>query len=159
MAELRPDQVRARIAATLQGLVLTTGTAGTLHEAPCDPERIVQDTPVQRLHLAFGVLVRTTNPLPTIQRQRQGRPLRVMTTVSVYLLHKQRKTDMVLDRDYAAAAESEAIVAVIGTSGSDGLEVTYDGTPLRQSNPTLDDRPGSILTQIDFLATHNVATA
>lgn len=157
MSTLRPDQVRARVAATLEGLVLTTGTLGTLREAPCDYDAMPSGVPAQRQHLAFGVAVPTTTEAPE-QKQRQGRPLRVATSVRVRLLHKQRTTDAVLDMDHAVAAESEAIVAVLGASGANGLQVTYTGTSERRPIPPTPEVPGAVLLQLDFLATHRIAT-
>lgn len=152
MATLRPDQVRARIAATLEGLTLTTGTAGTLHEAPCGYHDMPAGVPDQRLHLAFGVALTRTAPAP-VQRQTQGRPLRVTSTVSVRLIHKRRASDAVADEDAALAAESEAIVAILGTSGADGLQVTYQGTSSR--NPI----PEGLLITIDLEASYLAVTA
>lgn len=157
MSTLRPDEVRARTAAALQGLVLTTGTAGTLHEAPCDYDAMPAGVPAQRQHLAFGVAVPSTTEAPD-QKQRQGRPLRVSTALRVRLLHKQRTTDAVADMDAALAAESEVIVAVLGVAGTGGLEVTYDGTAERRPIPPSQEVPGAILLQLDFTATHRIAT-
>jgi len=152
VATLRPDQVRARIAATLEGLTLTTGTAGTLREAPCGYHGMPAELPDQRMHLAFGVAVTTTKGAPE-QRQRQSRPLRVESAVSVRLAHKRRTSDAVADEDAALAAESEAIVALVGTGGADGLQVTYQGTSRREPIPE------GIMITIDLRATHLIATA
>lgn len=154
MATLRPDQVRARIAAALEGLTLTTGTLGTLREAPCSYDDMPAAVPDQRVHLAFGATLSRTVPVP-VQRQRQGRDLRVASDVAVRLLHKRRRSDAVSDVDDAMAAEAEAIVAVLGVSGADGLQVTYQGTSRRADVA----QPESYMIELDFLATYNAATA
>jgi hypothetical protein len=152
VATLRPDQVRARIAATLEGLTLTTGTEGTLYEAPCGYHDMPAGLGDQRRHLAFGVAIVSTTESPE-QRQRQTRPLRVEHVVSVRLVHKRRVTDAVADEDAALAAEAEAIVALLGTGGGDGLQVTYRGTSRREPIPE------GIMITIDLRATHLIATA
>lgn len=153
MATLRPDQVRARVAAALDGLTLTTGTLGTLHEAPCGYDGMPRQVPDQLVHLAFGAAVLRTVPAP-VQRQRQGRELRVESTIGVRLSHKRRRSDAVADEDAALAAETEAIVAVLGVSGADGLQVTYQGTSRRSAS----EQPESYLIEMDFSATYNLAT-
>ena len=157
---LRPDQLRARVAATLEGLEIQTGTRGTLHEAPCDYYQIPDAVPAQRQHLAFGVSVTRTggNPPHPGQRQGRGRPLRVESDVSVRLLHKQRETDATADLDAAMAAESEAIVAVLGISKADGLQVSYMGTSERRPVPASQDVPAAVLVTIEFMATHFIPT-
>jgi hypothetical protein len=154
MATLRPDQVRARIAATLEGLTLTTGTLGTLREAPCGYRDIPDGVPDQRMHLAFGVALSNTQPDPAVpgQRQTQGRPLRVVSTVAVRLLHKHRRSDAIADEDAAMAAESEVIQAVLGVNGASGLQVVYTGTQQRSAVSE------SMLIEIQFFATYHIAT-
>ena len=142
MDTLRPDQVRQRIAATLEGLALATGSQGTLREAPCDYNELPQGVPNQRQHLAFAVANVRTTEVPD-QRQRQGRPLRVESSVSVR---------------HALAAEAEVIVAALGVSGANALQVTYNATPSRQPIAQTPDAPGAVLSQLDFTAIHYIAT-
>ncbi len=153
-ATLRPDQVRARIAAALEGLVLTTGSLGTLNEAPCAAEDFPKAVPAARSHLAFTVSLPSQDAVP-VQRQRQGRALRVVELASVQLLHRCRTTDTVSDIDDALAAESEVIVAVIGASGADGLQVTYSGASQRSKQS---DPENTYLIRLDFPASYHIAT-
>jgi hypothetical protein len=146
--------VRARIAAVLEGLVLTTGTLGTLTEAHCGYDAMPTGVSRVRSHLAFGVAVPRTES-PVEQRQRQGRILYVSTPVAVRLLHRHRSTDAIADVDAALAAESEVIVAVLSTAGTSGLQVTYTGTSSRGS---VSDPAELYMLQLDFLATYHIAT-
>ena len=150
-ATLRPDEVRARLAAALEGL---TVLAGTLREAPCSFDAFPAEVPQARRHLAFAVSLSRTSEAPE-QRQRQGRPLRVSHDVAVRLLHRQRKTDTVADIDAAMRAEAAVVVAVLGASSSDGLQVTYAGTSARRDAGSPED---AYLIQLEFTAAHHIPT-
>lgn len=151
MATLRPDQVRARVAGTLEGLGVT---AGTLEEAPCGYDGFPGAVPRVRAHLAFAVAVTSTTIEP-VQRQRQSRELRVRDSVSVRLLHRLRDSDEVADIDSAMATEADAIAAVLGTAGTTGLQTVYAGTSTRQAVEV--DGGRFYMLQLDFAATRLAA--
>ena len=155
MATLRHDQVRARIAAALEGLTVATGT---LYEAPCGYDAMPGDVAHGRVHLAFGVAISSTSIVPA---QRQGtpssrRPLLCQSTVAVRLLHRHRgATAARTDVDGALQVEGQVLAGVLDTAGTDGLMLSYARTPRRLQ---VADPADAFMVELEFLASYNILT-
>jgi len=150
---LRLDQVRARLAAALQGV---TVTGGTLHEAHCPYDDLPQGLSDLQAHLAFGVVVGPTTGYGS-ERQRPPQPWLVQSPITVRLVHRMRRDHAaVVDYDTMLQVEAEAVIAALAISGADGLALTYTGTSLRQAGSTPIDL---YLVQLDFRAVHSIPTA
>lgn len=155
MPTLAPNLVRSRIAARLEGFTLTTGSLGTLREAPKGSKGFPADVPQTRSHLAFAVSLPSSDVVP-VQRQLKGRPLRMAQAVAVDLLHRHRDTDAVSDEDDALAAELEVVKRLTDDSlKADGMQLTFQSSA-RTSNSTPEN---TLSVRLEFLATHHMATA
>ncbi len=146
-------EVRARVATSLEGVAV--GSHGTLREAPCTYDTMPDKLPQTRSHMAFAVQVGRTLPMVP-QRQRLGVDLLVTSDVSVRFTYRLRPdVNAVADTGGAMEVEQSVLQAVLATERMGGLQMTYQGTSVRQHATTPTDL---YMVQLDFRAVHNLST-